>query len=44
MLRKIIAEGLRKWGEVDDWQVEPHCGCQRKCQRLENMRLAQIDS
>jgi hypothetical protein len=44
MLRKLIAESLRKWGEVDEWQIEPHCGCKGKCKRLENMRLAQVDS
>ncbi len=44
MLRKLIADSLKKWGEVDEWQIEPHCGCKGKCKRLENMRLAEIDS
>ena len=44
MLRGYIADNLKKWGEVDDWKKPPHCGCNGKCKRLENMRTANYDA
>lgn len=36
--RKDLVESLRKYGEIGDWMVEPHCGCQFTCKRLQAMR------
>lgn len=42
-LRKQIAGSIRKYGELGDWMVKPHCGCLEKCKRIENMRLAKAN-
>jgi hypothetical protein len=41
ILRKDMAESLEKrWGPVGDWKREPHCGCGKQCQLLQNKREA----
>jgi hypothetical protein len=42
-LRKQIAGSIRKYGELGNWMVKPHCGCLEKCKRIENMRLAKAN-
>lgn len=34
LLRRYLVESL---GEVDGWQSEPHCGCERQCKRRMNV-------
>lgn len=44
LLRKYTYESIRKYGEVEEWRVEPHCGCSGSiCKRLQNMRLAKAN-
>jgi hypothetical protein len=39
IIRKSMVESMeRRWGEVKDWKGEPHCGCDKQCSRLKNMR------
>lgn len=41
ILRKDMAESLEKrWGPTGDWKREPHCGCGKQCQLLQNKREA----
>lgn len=41
IMRKDMVERMEKnWGEVPDWKKEPHCGCEKQCERLKNMREA----
>lgn len=42
-LRKLLADKTKKYGELGDWQIPPHCGCKEKCKRIENMRLAKAN-
>lgn len=42
-LRKQLADAIKKYGELGEWQIEPHCGCNNKCKRIENMRLAKAN-
>ena len=45
LLRKYIYDSIRKYGEVDNWKIEPHCGCNGNiCQRIKNMRLARANA
>jgi hypothetical protein len=44
LLRKYQADSIKRYGELDNWQIEPHCGCNGNiCQRLKNMRLARAN-
>lgn len=36
--RETLAKMLRKWGEVPEWKIEPHCGCIKSCKRRQYMR------
>ena len=41
LIRKSMVDSMeRGWGEVKDWQAKPHCGCDKQCDRLKNMREA----
>lgn len=42
-LRKQLADRIKKYGELGEWQRQPHCGCSQKCKRIENMRLAKAN-
>ena len=42
-LRKQLADRVRRYGGIGNWQIEPHCGCSNKCKRIENMRLAKAN-
>jgi len=42
LARKEMVERMEKnWGPVGDWKKEPHCGCEKQCQILKNMREAE---
>lgn len=44
LLRKYTYDSIKKYGEVADWKIEPHCGCNGNiCQRIKNMRLAKAN-
>jgi len=36
--RETLAKMLRKWGEVPEWKIEPHCGCTKSCKRRQYQR------
>lgn len=42
--REIMAQTIKKWGDVGDWKREPHCGCQGQCKRLQAKRNAALNS
>jgi hypothetical protein len=44
LLRKALAEGLKRYGAEPEWKIEPNCGCQFSCERLTNIRLAKHQS
>ena len=31
VLRAEMVRSNEKWGETEDWQKEPHCGCKNYC-------------
>ena len=42
--RKEMAESLKKYGDVAEWQVEPSCGCQFRCKRYDAIRTRYANS
>lgn len=44
LARKVMVDGMRKWGSTENWEVEPNCGCFKICRRLDNQRNAKRDS
>jgi hypothetical protein len=44
MYRQIMADTIRQWGLVDDYQKEPHCKCEHQCDRMRTIRNAHLNS
>lgn len=37
--RAVLVERLiNRWGEVEGWKAEPHCGCERYCKMHRRIR------
>jgi hypothetical protein len=43
LMRQILAEGVKKYGDLPEWMVEPSCGCINHCKRRQSIRQLNVD-
>ncbi len=43
LMRKQIVDSIKRYGDLAEWRIEPHCGCKGECNRLRNMRMAKCN-
>ena len=44
IMREILAQGIKKWGELPEYKVDPNCGCKFACERRQSMRVVNTDN
>lgn len=43
VIRQYIVRSMEtRYGEVENWKVEPNCGCKGNCERLANVQKQKI--
>ena len=43
VMREILAQGIKKWGELPEYKIEPNCGCKKVCERRQSIRALNTD-
>lgn len=43
IIREVLAQGMRKWGELPDYKKDPSCGCKYTCQRRQSTKMLSSD-